>query len=76
MNIGLMIDPFLDNPVYLFNPKEKVVFWNTADNKTLTFEHAAISDKAKWVKREDLKDVADAKIVTTVADGVAKGMST
>ena len=63
-----------DNPLYLFNPKEKIVYWNNVDNKTLSFANAAISDKAKWVKREDLKDVSDTKIATTVTDGVANGM--
>jgi hypothetical protein len=62
-----------ENPLYLFNPKEKVVFWNSINNKTLSFVSTVLSDKAKWIKREDLKDVVDPKVTTIVANGVANG---
>ena len=47
--------------------------WNSVNNKTLKLVHAAVSTTAKWVKRENLVDVLDAKFVTTVAAGVATG---
>ena len=62
-----------DNSEFKFPPKEKILIWNSVDNKTLTLENTAVSTSAKWVKRADLKDVVDSSIVTTVEEGVAKG---